>query len=92
MARRATKQIPKRKPDATERLRSALAKQKKSELLDLVVALASNNRTILRKLEAKFNVEAPPEDLVVATRQAIADATDFDERQMNYNFDYDRQA
>ena len=27
-----------------------------------------------------------------ATRQAIADATDFDEREINYNFDYDDAA
>jgi hypothetical protein len=30
--------------------------------------------------------------LVAATRQAIADATDFDERDINRNFDYDYQA
>ncbi|MCL4855208.1 MAG: hypothetical protein KJZ78_27915, partial [Bryobacteraceae bacterium] len=29
---------------------------------------------------------------MAATRQAIADATDFDERQINYNFDYDYEA
>jgi len=37
-------------------------------------------------------VQSPPEDLVAATRQAIADATDFDEREINYNFDYDCDA
>ena len=84
--RRSTGQIP------LDRLRKALAKRTKAELLDVVVQLASKNRTILRKLEARFHVEAPPEDLVVSTRQAIADATDFDESQMNYNFDYDYQA
>jgi hypothetical protein len=31
-------------------------------------------------------------ELVGATRQAIADATDFDEREINYNFDYDYAA
>ena len=30
--------------------------------------------------------------MVAATRQAIVDATDFDEREINYNFDYDYQA
>ena len=29
---------------------------------------------------------------MAATRQAIADATDFDEREINYNFDYDSEA
>ena len=45
-----------------------------------------------RQLEARFGVEAPPEELIAATRVAIADATDFDEREINYNFDYDYQA
>ena len=29
---------------------------------------------------------------MAATRQAIASATDFDEREINYNFDYDSEA
>jgi hypothetical protein len=33
-------------------------------------------------------MEAPPEELIAATRAAIADATDFDEREINDNFDY----
>src|SRR5262249_34133357 len=33
-----------------------------------------------------------PEELVAATRQAIADATDFDKRDINRNFDYDYEA
>ena len=37
-------------------------------------------------------LEAPPEELAAATRQAIADATDFDERDINRNFDYDYEA
>lgn len=35
---------------------------------------------------------ATPKELVAATRQAIADATDFDEREINRNFDYDSEA
>ena len=46
----------------------------------------------MRRLESRFEVEPPPEELVAATRQAIADATDFDEREINYNFDYDYEA
>ena len=33
-----------------------------------------------------------PDELVAATRQAIADATDFDERDINRNFAYDHEA
>ena len=40
----------------------------------------------------RFELEAPPEELAAATRQAIADATDFDERDINRNFDYDYEA
>ncbi len=51
--------------------------------------LARDDRNVLRQLDARFALEAPPQELVVATRQAIADATDFDEREINRNFDYD---
>ena len=37
-------------------------------------------------------METPPKELVAATRQAIASATDFDEREINCNFDYDSEA
>ena len=44
------------------------------------------------RLDARFELETPPKELLAATRQAIADATDFDEREINYNFDYDYEA
>ena len=50
------------------------------------------DRGILRQLTARFDVAAAPDELVAATRQAIADATDFDERDINRNFDYDYEA
>ncbi len=54
--------------------------------------LARDDRNVLRQLDARFELEAPPQELVVATRQAIADATDFDERDINRNFSYDYAA
>ena len=51
--------------------------------------LARDDRNVLRQLDARFELEAPPRELVAATRQAIADATDFDERDINRNFSYD---
>ena len=54
--------------------------------------LAQADRGVLRQLTARFDVATAPDDLVAATRQAIADATDFDEREINRNFDYDYQA
>ncbi len=73
-------------------LRQALARRTKAELVDLLLELAEADRGISRQLTARFDVPAAPEELVAATRQAIADATDFDEREINYNFDYDYKA
>jgi hypothetical protein len=88
MAKRRPKKL---KPgaDAGKRLRKALAKRPKGELIDVLVELARADRGILRQLDARFELEAPPPELVAATRQAIADGTDFDERDANRNFDYD---
>jgi hypothetical protein len=38
---------------------------------------------------ARFDVATTPDELVAATRQAIANATAFDARDINRNFDYD---
>ncbi len=91
--------MPKRRPrnvtktsDVAPRLRKALAKQTKDRLIDVLVELASADRKILRRLAEQIDLEAPPQELATATRQAIADATDFDERDINRNFDYDYEA
>jgi uncharacterized Zn finger protein len=73
-------------------LRQALTRRKKAELVDLLLELAQADRGILRKLTAKVDLIVAPEELVAATRQAIAVATDFDEREINHNFDYDYEA
>jgi hypothetical protein len=73
-------------------LRQALARRNKAELVDVLLELAQADRGILRQLTARFDVAAAPAELAAATRQAIADATDFDERDINRNFDYDYEA
>ena len=73
-------------------LRQCLTRRKKAELVDVLVEVAEVDRGILRQLTARFDVATTPEELVTATRRAIADATDFDERQINRNFDYDDEA
>jgi uncharacterized Zn finger protein len=78
--------------DSAAELRKALIKQNKAELVDVLLELAQADRGVLRQLTARFDVAATPDELVAATRQAIADATDFDERDTNYNFDYDYEA
>lgn len=88
------KRLPKKVDalDASGRLRKALAKCSKSDLVAILVKLAQADRGILRRLDEQFELEAPPKELVAATRRAIVEATDFDERDANYNFDYDHEA
>jgi hypothetical protein len=94
MAKRTKKKSPKaaKRADPAERLRKTLAKRTKAELVDVLVDLARDDPKLVRRLGARFGWEAPPDELVAATRRAIADATDFDERDMNHNFDYDYAA
>jgi hypothetical protein len=91
MSKRRPKKIV-YKADVTARLRKALSQRTKRELIDALVELAGDDRGILRRLDACFELGASLQELVGATRQAIADATDFDEREINYNFDYDYAA
>jgi len=48
--------------------------------------------SLLRQLKQEFSIEVSTHDLVADTRNAIANATDFDEREMNHNFDFDSHA
>src|SRR5208283_2205294 len=91
--------MPKRRPkrvakttDVAARLRKALAKRTKDELIDVLVEWAKEDRSLLRRLAEQFDLGSPPQELAAATRQAIADATDFDERDINRNFGYDSTA
>jgi hypothetical protein len=81
------KSVPKTNP--LEPLQTALRKLTKDELIDLVLEWAGDSRKTQRDLESRFGVEPAQPQLVAQTRQAIADATDFDKRDINRNFDYD---
>lgn len=87
--RKTTKRKPLPKTDSLEPLRAALRKRTKDELIGLVLQWAGGSRATQRELESRFAVQRPDRELVAQTRQAIADATDFDEREINHNFDYD---
>ena len=94
MAKRKAKKTistAKRTP-ATAGLRAALNRRTKAELVSALLELAKADRVVLRQLAARFDVAPVPTELVAATRRAIADATDFDERDINTNFDYDYDA
>ena len=94
MPKSGSKKVPRiLKPTGSpDRLANALAKRTKAELVETLVEIAKGDRGLMRQLESRFGVEAPPDEIVAATRKAIADATDFDEREINYNFDYDYEA
>ena len=79
-------------PGSTDALRQALTRRKKAELVDVLMELAEADRGVLRGLTARFDVTTTPDELVASTRQAIADATAFDPRDINRNFAYDYEA
>lgn len=81
-----------KRPESVPPLRQALSRRKKAELVDVLLELAEADRGVLRQLTARFDVAAAPDELVAATRQAIADATAFDARDLNRNFAYDAEA
>jgi hypothetical protein len=81
-----------KRPESMAQLRRALSGRKKAELVDTLLKLAQADRGVLRQLTARFDVAAAPDELVAATRQAIADATAFDRRDINRNFAYDYEA
>ena len=92
MAKRNTKKPVPTRSESTVELAKALDKRTKRELVDLLLELAQGDHAVLRKLMAQFDVTASPNELVAATRRAIADATAFDKRDANRNFDYDYEA
>jgi hypothetical protein len=94
MAKRPLKKpAPARKrAQSTAALRQALGRRSKVELVTVLLELAQADRKILRQLSARFGAAAAPDELEAATRQAIADATAFDERDINRNFNYDYEA
>src|SRR6059058_3013457 len=79
-------------PALAAELRRALTKRKKAELVDILIELTQSDRAVLRRLTARLDVAATADELVAATRQAIADATAFDKRDINRNFAYDYEA
>ena len=77
---------------STAGLRQALARQKKADRVDALLELAEADRGVLRQLSARFEATVTRDELVSRTRQAIADATSFDQRAINRTFAYDYQA
>jgi len=94
MSKRSPKKAvkPPQAADTGQGLRKALARRTKGELIDVLMEFATDDRAVLRRLAAHFELPTPPKELLGATRQAIANATAFDERDINHNFSYDHEA
>ena len=58
----------------------------------MILAIAKEHAVVARELEDRLNIEKPVDMLVADISSAIDRATDFDEREINYNFDVDWQA
>lgn len=82
---------PKIDPEAVnERVRRALTKLKKEQLVELLVELARNNALVMRTVEANVELEDPPlDELLMTTQEAIEVATYFNRRDVGHNFVYD---
>lgn len=76
-------------PDSKRRLRLALTKLRKNDLVDLLIELAGEDRRLCRQLFTRCDAPRSFEEIVQDTREAIIQATDFDPRDVNHNFPYD---
>jgi len=73
-------------------LQKVLSKQTKATLIDTLIDIIEEDRTIERRLKLEFDVQQSSGSLIEQTRGAIADATGYDFHQMNTNFLYDYDA
>lgn len=76
----------------SERLSGVLNSCDPAELAKALITLAEENHRTLRRLESAFGVALPVPEIVDSTRRAIAEATAFDKRDCNRNFEYDHEA
>jgi hypothetical protein len=98
MVKKGTKKRATKKPrnfaktDQFPLIEEALRKRTKADLIGIVMMMAKEHGTVARGLETRLAVEKPVDLLVADVSSAIDRATDFDEREINYNFDVDWQA
>jgi hypothetical protein len=73
-------------------LRTALKRIKKVDLVELALRIAQEEKACEWMLEKELDLDKPIALLVHDMEAAIDIATKVDERQLNYNFDYDWRA
>ncbi len=78
--------------DRFPQIEKALGKRTKANIIELILLLAKENALLTRDLERELAIEKPIDLLVGDISSAIDRATDFDEREVNYDFDVDWQA
>ncbi len=92
--KKALRKVP-RKRSVTGRLpliEKALKKRTKADLIKLVIEWATNNADFSRALETELKIQQPADVVIADIDAAIYRATDFDDRDLNHNFDYDYDA
>ena len=93
MVKRRTKKPRKlAKIDRFQLIEKALRTRTKLELMETILMIAKDHAVVARELERQLDVEKPLDLLVVDVSSAIDRATDFDDRMINHNFDFDWQA
>jgi len=73
-------------------LRAALKKMKKADLVELTLRMARESKATEWLLEREIGLDKPVDVLVHDIEVAIERATQVDEQQLNYNFEYDGDA
>lgn len=73
-------------------IETALRKQTKANVIELILKLAKAHASLARDLEKKLAIEKPINLLAGDVSSAIDRATDFDEREVNDNFDVNWRA
>jgi hypothetical protein len=80
------------KSDRFQPIEKELYKQTKAELAVLIMAIARKHSDVVRELEDRLSIEIPVDLIVTEMTSAIDRATNFDERQINHNFEVDWEA
>lgn len=75
-----------------KRLRAALTKKTKTELVEWLCDAAAAHREVRQGLEADLGIVLPVRELVRDTERAILEATAFELGEEGHNFDYDWEA
>lgn len=69
-----------------------MGKRSKAELIKLIVEIARADSSVRQTVQSRSGLDISSRELIADTSNAIDAATDFDDRDLNSNFDYDFEA